>query len=516
MKEMYHAADIYVNASWYEGFGLPTIEAMACGVPVVQAKNHGLDEIVVDGVNCLLVPAFQHEQIAAAVERLLADSGLYQMHVENGIETAKKFTLTQQYEIFISEFEKILGCTFDTKFVERKKHELLSGENTENIMKNKKISGVPASNPLISVLVPTYNQADYLPQTLDSLLSQTYKNWEAIVVNDGSTDATQLVLEKYASKDSRFHVFHKKNGGTGSALNEALRNARGEWICWLSSDDLFLPSKLKIHTYGFKKHPHIKVFHTDYYVLSDEQVFPSGIDCAEFIPPVQLQVLKFFHANYFNGISICIHRSVFERIGHFKENLRNGQDFDMWLRANSLYPSQFLSVKTCITRVHPSSGTQISAEAGILDSARACMEFLNTNTFPMLFPMLNLQQEDDFATALTNIVRIIANPKSFVNRGGYAQALIDRLHEWLANSCPLHLKSFFNKNFEKINPAIQDSSLPEDIKTAFESLKLATSSPFNYKPYGPLKEMWCYAEQLEMAGSNSEAKIIRKYLEQAR
>ncbi|MBI4686998.1 MAG: glycosyltransferase [Nitrospirae bacterium] len=510
MREMYHAADVYVNASWYEGFGMPTLEAMACGVPVIQAKNYGLDGIVEDGINCLLVSHPLPEQIAAMMERLLTSSDIYQGFVKNGIETTKKFSLLHQYEMFVPRFEEILGWTFDTELVEKKKHELRLYRDTVNTLKVTKAANV---KPLISVLVPTYNQADYLPQTLDSLLSQTYDNWEAVIVNDGSTDDTPLVLEKYATKDSRFRIFHKKNGGVGSALNEALSNACGEWICWLSSDDLFLPSKLKIHTYGFKKYPHIKIFHTDYYVLNGNQISYMDNYIEESIPPTALQVLKFFQINYFNGISICIHRSIFEHVGFFKENLRNGQDFDMWLRISSLYRSQVLPLKTCVTRVHPSSGTQLSIEAGIFDSARACLEFLNKHTFAELFPMLDLQQEDQFIIAFRSIVEILANSKSFINRCGYAQALIDRMREWLATSSSTQTKSSFDKTFENINRVIQNSSLSEDIKAAFELLKGATSSPFRFKPYDPLKEIMCHAERLGKSGNGSESVIIRQYLE---
>ena len=118
--------------------------------------------------------------------------------------------------------------------------------------------------PFFSILVPTYNQAQYLGEALDSVLAQTDSDWEAVIVNDGSTDSTPQVLEQYAQKDPRFKIFHQENGGTGSALNMALKFAQGQWICWLSSDDLFETKKLEIHRQWINKYPEYKFFFSNF------------------------------------------------------------------------------------------------------------------------------------------------------------------------------------------------------------------------------------------------------------
>ncbi|MEW6571398.1 MAG: glycosyltransferase, partial [Nitrospirota bacterium] len=509
MHDMYRSADIFVNPAWYEGFGLPTLEAMACGVPVVQADNQGLDRIVENRRNCLIIPPENPRAIADAIEILVEDNALVEQLITNGIETASKFSLKNQYEAFVEAFENILVTKFDSTVVAAKKQELEYGTLDYQIAEEMK--SLP---PLISVIVPTYNHARYLPAALDSLIAQTYPNWEALVVNDGSTDDTPKVIEQYAAKDKRIRSFHKENGGVGSALNEGLRNAGGEWICWLSSDDQFLPNKLETHVYAFKAHPSFKVFHTDYFWLNEktQEILSSGIDPDRLFPPMELQTLKFFQINYFNGISICIHRSVFESVGYFKENLRNGQDFDMWLRISALFKSKFLPQKTCIIRFHPASGTQLSVEAGIFDSARACLEFLNKHRFEELFPTLNMDNLEDYSCAIGNAINIVTQQGSFINRCGYAQALIDRIREWLAHSCPEEYKKSYEKEFETISHHIQNTSLSEDIKIAIDSLRGATTSNFVYKPYDPLELMKFHAERLETRGNYHEAQLIYKYL----
>jgi len=95
-----------------------------------------------------------------------------------------------------------------------------------------------------SIIIPIYNVAPYLRECLDSVLAQTYTDWEAICVDDGSTDGSGQMLDEYAARDSRFIVRHKSNNGVSSARNDALENVRGEWIVFLDGDDILLPGAL--------------------------------------------------------------------------------------------------------------------------------------------------------------------------------------------------------------------------------------------------------------------------------
>ncbi|MEI8203324.1 MAG: glycosyltransferase family 2 protein [Bacteroidota bacterium] len=100
--------------------------------------------------------------------------------------------------------------------------------------------------PLISVIVPCYNQSVYLKETLDSVLAQTHTKWECIIVNDGSTDETEIIANTYCIKDKRFIYIRKVNGGLSSARNAGLKLATGEYIQFLDSDDLIREDKFEI------------------------------------------------------------------------------------------------------------------------------------------------------------------------------------------------------------------------------------------------------------------------------
>ncbi|WP_024789494.1 glycosyltransferase family 2 protein [Lebetimonas sp. JH292] len=98
---------------------------------------------------------------------------------------------------------------------------------------------------LISVLIDNYNYGKFLSECTESVLDQTYQNFEIIIVDDGSSDNSKEIIEKYANKDKRIKPIFKKNGGQASAFNEGFKHCNGEIICFLDSDDKFLPNKLK-------------------------------------------------------------------------------------------------------------------------------------------------------------------------------------------------------------------------------------------------------------------------------
>lgn len=102
---------------------------------------------------------------------------------------------------------------------------------TENSMLNNEQA------PTISIIIPVYKVEKYLSKCLDSIAAQTFTDWECILIDDGSPDASGKICDEYAQKDSRFVVIHKKNAGVSAARNDGLKNARGKWISFFDSDD---------------------------------------------------------------------------------------------------------------------------------------------------------------------------------------------------------------------------------------------------------------------------------------
>src|SRR5450755_4338761 len=105
--------------------------------------------------------------------------------------------------------------------------------------------GALPPKPLVSVLLGNYNYENYLAQAIESVLNQSYQNWELVICDDGSTDGSVPLIEGYVQRDRRIQLLRKSNGGHTSALNAAFSRCRGEIVCLLDSDDLFLPTKLE-------------------------------------------------------------------------------------------------------------------------------------------------------------------------------------------------------------------------------------------------------------------------------
>ena len=190
-------------------------------------------------------------------------------------------------------------------------------------------------NPLVSIIIPLYNGSNYVEQAIVSALQQTYKNIEIIIVNDGSTDdgAGRNICQKYADK---ILYFEKENGGCASALNYGIRQANGEYISWLSHDDLYDIKKIERQVAQYEKQ-RIDPRKT---IISNPARLIDGQGRMIFHPQSKEKKLLSSKKAYkyllyrkcFNGCGLLIPKSVFEKVGYFDESLRFVLDWNLWLK----------------------------------------------------------------------------------------------------------------------------------------------------------------------------------------
>jgi len=199
--------------------------------------------------------------------------------------------------------------------------------------------------PLISVIIPTYNRAHTIKVAIDSVLAQTYKNWEIIVSDDGSVDNTKEVVESY--NDNRIKYFKKKNGGPSSALNFGISHASGKWIMYLDSDDEIMPACMSTMIEWVSKDPKI-VFafprSTRTLELYEDGKLTKTADDSE-DTPINLSIKDVFNRNGGFSRNGFMHlRSLFDEGIKWDEDLALMEDWELMLSIGEKYPDGFLYV----------------------------------------------------------------------------------------------------------------------------------------------------------------------------
>lgn len=177
---------------------------------------------------------------------------------------------------------------------------------------------------LVSIIMPSYNTAKYISDSIKSVLAQTYKNWELIIVDDCSTDNTDEIVGEFLSDERIRYLKNEKNSGAAVSRNYALREARGKWIAFLDSDDLWLPEKLEKQL-AFMVENGYKFSYTDYMICLNGQWLPYV-----YYGPNVVNKRKMKDYCYFSTITVIYDR---EHVGLIQiEPVRKNNDYAMWLR----------------------------------------------------------------------------------------------------------------------------------------------------------------------------------------
>jgi glycosyltransferase involved in cell wall biosynthesis len=206
-------------------------------------------------------------------------------------------------------------------------------------------------NPIVSVIIPTYNYAQYLPDAIDSVLNQTYKDFEIIVVDDGSTDNTSDVILQYLSNPCLRYI-RKENGGQASAKNRGIIESKGEFIAFLDADDIWFSNKLELQLQLFGKNPHTGVVYSRRIYID-----PSGKPLRTNQPKLHRGSIlnKLYVTNFVCFSSSIVRRVCFQRLGLFDEKLRFSEDYDFWIRVASSYRFEFVDLPLIYYRTGHSS-----------------------------------------------------------------------------------------------------------------------------------------------------------------
>jgi glycosyltransferase involved in cell wall biosynthesis len=295
---------------------------------------------------------------------------------------------------------------------------------------------------LFSIIIPTYNRAHLISDTLNSVKNQSFTDFELIIVDDGSTDNTRIVVENYISNNQlkNWHFYSKINGERGAARNFGLNKAIGKWITFLDSDDLFYPNHLYLASNFISKHKDVNVFHSAYEFRNQKNelirkvVYPHNDNLNQAI----------LNGNVFSCFGMFLKSDVFNELC-FEENrnLSGSEDWLLWLKVSARYKIYFQS--------------QISG-CMVQHDERSVLNFI-----------------DDQLLSRTNLlVAQLNHDEFFFNK--YGRTVIRKIHGHMFTYSALHLLLSSNKS--------------KAIKLFFKGLRLSPSELLKIRTLAFLKYLF--------------------------
>ncbi|WP_068783797.1 glycosyltransferase [Paenibacillus phocaensis] len=207
---------------------------------------------------------------------------------------------------------------------------------------------LPKSHQLVTVIIPTYNRKEYIAETVQSVLHQTHKNIEIIVVDDGSLESPKDELFPYLD---HIKYVYKENGGKSSALNEAIHYANGEFIWVFDDDDIALPLKLELQLKRFVANPDLGMVHSRSVDFND---INGQVIRVHDLSPInnKLDFRLLMRGCFVHGPTVIFRKSCLDQLGGWDPQLVRAQDYDFWLRMALVFEMEYLPVPTVRYRVH--------------------------------------------------------------------------------------------------------------------------------------------------------------------
>jgi glycosyltransferase involved in cell wall biosynthesis len=325
MPYIYKNAACLVFPSLFEGFGIPLVEAMYSECPILCSNVTSIPEIAGDAA--LYFNPLNHKDIAEKIDVLLRDSVMRNTLIENG---------KKRYALFSYE-----ACAKDTMELFNRALDYFS---------------IDTANPLISIIMPSYNQGKYIERSIRSVVEQNYEKVELIIVDGGSTDATLETIKKYADTyPFRIKWISEKDRGQADAINKGLRIAKGDILAYLNSDDTYEQGAFKKIVDFFKQNPQ------EAFVYGMGRHISSDDTHIENYPNAQTDRNGLYHTCSICQPAAFWRKSLLKEIGFFSDDLHFALDYDYWIRTSSKFTLNFIREHLANTRLYPETKTSGSA-----------------------------------------------------------------------------------------------------------------------------------------------------------
>lgn len=326
LPAIYRQASALVFPSLFEGFGIPAVEAMKSDCPMILSHSTSLPEIA--GEAALYCNPLNPEDLAAKIEELLGSKELREKLKQAGRKRAQLFSYRETARLTLESLQKLVNRSAP------------------------KTGQKKSTTPKISIITPSYNQGEFLEDTIKSVLNQKYENLEYIIMDGGSTDESPTIIKKYAAQyPNIIKWFSGKDEGQTDAINKGLEMATGEIIAWLNSDDIYAANAFKSVVDFFQNHPQAEFIHG-----IGHHIAKNG----EFIEEYPSQPTDF--AKLHQRCQICQptafwRRSLLTKIGLLDDKLNYCMDYDFWIRAAQVSPLNFVPAHLASTRFYAETKT---------------------------------------------------------------------------------------------------------------------------------------------------------------
>ena len=250
----------------------------------------------------------------------------------------------------------------------------------------------------VSIVIPVYNGEKYIAECIESCLNQTYKDYEIIIINDGSTDKTIDIVASYIKKYStKIRMGYKVNGGTASALNMGIRLMNGEWLKWVSADDILLPNALTemMNHVNLIPNSFFYLYYTDYEIINKDSKFVEMFHDKEY--SYEYQGCYMLNQFFGNGSTSLIHKISLDIVGDFLEGISHNEDLEYWLRwiIQNKLKMYYIPITTIRYRIHDESLTSTKDKNKNAELVKSFKK--------KYIPLLNNTQKDFYNKLQTNI-----------------------------------------------------------------------------------------------------------------
>ena len=222
-----------------------------------------------------------------------------------------------------------------------------------------------AAGPMFSTIMPVYNHAAYVRQAVRSVIAQTWKDWQLIIVDDGSTDGSGKIAEDLAAADARIAVIHQANSGASAARAKGLSTAAGRWLTYLDSDDVWFPQALANFAAYIETHPDARFIYGYRHRLNEDGSVTESPGDFQSAPTGAAEL---FERMYISHLCVCYGRELLRKAGGYDPALRLVEDYDLYLRMSLLCRLEPLGLPTGLRRRHAACQSRQTGYSRMLEA----------------------------------------------------------------------------------------------------------------------------------------------------